>query len=162
MMPPNNNATPPGYAGIVAALRQLADALESHAAVDRSTSPQDAFYSSQALPPDCPSRERFRRLAGSVAREHGSAAAWRVAQVWFVTRDAWAAHRGARPSASSSAATTPNTAPTPPDTDLLSVDAVLRATGLRVVSPKFGPNGQETPANTPKPRVNQTRLGSPQ
>lgn len=46
-----------------------------------------SHYSSLNLPPDMPSRDRFRRLAPSIA------GAYRVAKVWFVPVDEYEKYR---------------------------------------------------------------------
>jgi len=121
-------------------------------------------YSSRALPPDCPSRERFGRLAAQIRKAQGEAVARRTGQVWNVTSDAWAKCRGVQPVSSNREQTqTPKTPATSAEhDDLLAVGDALLAAGLRVVSPKFGLKRQETPLKVAIPRMNQTPLGGAQ
>lgn len=63
------------------ALRDLAVMLNDAGGIDTGE------YSSLKLPPDCPSRKRFREVAKTITGSR------KVGQVWFVDRSAWVARR---------------------------------------------------------------------
>lgn len=108
------------------AAREQAAAFDAAADELETSVRDDGPYTSLSLPPDCPSRERFRRLAAVIRREQGEAAAQRIGQVWHVKRDAWAKHRGVAVASNVVEKT---------DTDGDGVDAAdaLARAGLRVV-----------------------------
>ena len=95
-------------------LDALAELLAERVAAKLQPKPVDAgVYSSEQLPPDCPSRKRFHVVVRAIpgAEKRGRA--------WFVPADAWRAARVKR-------TVEPNAAPTADN-----VDAIIAAAGFR-------------------------------
>lgn len=73
-----------------AALRELVGLIS---AMQGASKPAEAVYTSLSLPPDCPSRSRFRQIAP------GLKGAYKSGKCWVVARIEWEKFRGAmRPS----------------------------------------------------------------